>query len=225
MKDYVIGLDLGQANDYSAMVVMRRVFWRKGQSPGKDPAKLWHQIVTVVRWPLLTVYPKIVEDVYEAYKLFEGTIAEMGVALVVDAGGPGRPVIDVLREKGLKPIGVSITAGNLAHEREDGSLTAPKRDICTALLVAAQCGDVQVAPKVPDAQEFRNQIGAFGYKVKPASGDLSYESVMTEVHDDIVVAAAIALWYSTVRLSKSYFDSRQNRGHVEPAYNPMAKVE
>jgi hypothetical protein len=204
VKDYIIALDLGQAQDFSAMVVLNRVWWRKGENPRKDPPRLWHTIPTIVRWPLTTIYPRIVEDVYETYRLFEDTMAQWGVALVVDAGGPGKPVIDLLRAKGLKPIGVTITAGNLAHEREDGSLTVPKRDMCTALVVAAQSGQIGVAKDLPLAKDFHKEVASFGYTVNKKTGNMSYESIVSEVHDDMVAAAGLGLWYSTTRLPKSF---------------------
>lgn len=220
MKDYIIALDVGQAQDYSAMVVLHRVWWRKGQNPRVDAPRLWHEIPTIIRWPLGTIYPRIVEDVYETFRLFEETMAAWGTALVVDAGGPGRPVIDLLRAKGLRPIGVTITGGNLPHEREDGSLTVPKRDMCTALVVAAQSGEIAVAKGLPEAKEFQKEVAAFGYTVNKKTGSMSYESIVAETHDDMVAAAALGLWYSTTRLPKGF--PNKDDGEVRDTdYRPL----
>lgn len=223
MKDYIIALDLGQAQDYSAAVTLQRCWWRKGQRADPDTAKLWHQIPTILRWPLGTPYPKIVDEVSELYRLFESGYAQMGVTLVVDAGGPGRPVIDLFKVNKIRPIGVTITSGDLPHDRPDGTLTVPKRDICSALVVAYQSGDVKMNPKQEHAAEFKDEISKFGYVVRPKSRKVGYEGLEPDTHDDIVVAAALGLWYSTVKLPRSYFDSKRDRGEVVAPYNPMAK--
>jgi len=224
VKDYVIALDLGQAQDYSAAVVLKRCWWRKGERTDPERARLWHEIPTILRWPLGTPYPKIIQEVSETFALFETNYAQMGVVLVVDAGGPGRPVIDTFKAKPyrLRPVGVTITSGDLPHDRPDGSLTVPKRDICSALVVAYQSGDVKMNPKVEHAAEFKDEISKFGYVVKPASRKLGYEGLEPEVHDDIVVAAAMGLWYSTTKLARTYFDPKHG-ADVQPMHNPMAK--
>ena len=223
MKDFVLSLDLGQARDFSTLVVLRRVWWRKGERADPDRARLWHQIPTIVRWKLGTPYPKIVEETAQTFTMFAQQYAQLGCALVVDAGGPGRPVVDMLKAKpyGLRPIPVTITGGDLPHERPDSSLTVPKRDICSALVVAAQSGDVKTAPG-EWAEEFDREIAAFGYVLKPRARHASYESMEDEVNDDIVVAAALGLWYSTVKLQRTYFSSRQG-GEVSEPHHPLAR--
>ena len=188
MTDYILALDLGQAQDYSAAVVLHRRWWRTRERHDPSTARLWHGIPLILRWPLDTPYPRIVQEVAEAHALFVNK-AEFGVKLVVDAGGPGRPVIDLL--KACRPVGVSITSGDVPHDRRDGTLTVPKRDICSALVVAYQNGDVKANPKLDNVQEFEKEISKFGYVVKPKSRKIGYEGLDPEVHDDIVVHLGI----------------------------------
>ena len=220
MTDYVIGLDLGQAQDPAAMAVLHRVWWRKGQRPNVDVAQLWHEIPTLISWPLGTPYPRIVQDVIETYGLFSNTYARWGVKLVVDAGGPGRPVIDLLKGKRMFPIGVTITGGESEHIHPDGTLSVPKRDICAALVVAAQSGDVKVPPQ-EWADEFEKQISTFGYVVTPKKQQMGYESMDNQVHDDLVLAAALALWYSTMKLPKAFPGQQRGAEIGDTDYNPI----
>lgn len=221
MTDYILSLDLGQAQDYSAAVVLHRRWWRAGERPDPDMAKLWHGIPLILKWNLGTPYPKVVEEVAETCALLE-TKAQFGVKLIVDAGGPGRPVMDMLKERRLRPIGVTITAGDLPHDRDDGTMTVPKRDICSALVVAYQNGDVKANPRLAYADELEEQISKFGYVVKPRSRKVGYENLDPEVHDDIVVAASLGLWYSTTRLPKGFPGARGEATVEDHDYDPLA---
>lgn len=206
MKDYVVSVDLGQSMDYSALTVLHRCWWRKGEKPLPDTARLWHAVEMLIRWPLGTPYPKIVQNIVETvhYVQTVSQNGDRGVALVVDQGGPGRPVIDLLKREGVRPIGITITSGETVSQRPDNSMTCPKRDICSALIVAAQSGDVKVASKLELAPELEKEIASFGYTVKRKSREIGYEALVDEVHDDLVVSAAMGLWYSTTILPRTF---------------------
>jgi hypothetical protein len=133
-------------------------------------------------------------------------------------------VIDMLKAKKLKVTGVTITGGDMPHDRTDGTLTCPKRDICSALVVAAQSGAVKVAKGLECAEEFEKEVGAFGYNIRRQSGKMGYESIVDEVHDDLVVAAALGLWYSTQKLPKGFPGAAGRGATVEDNdYNPLAQ--
>lgn len=226
MKDYIVSVDLGQSMDYSALTVLHRCWWRKGQRADPTTAKLWHAIEMLLRWPLGTPYPQIIDNIVEAYHYVQTVSAnrDQGVALVVDQGGPGRPVIDLLRQRRVRPIGVTITGGETVVQRPDNSLSCPKRDICSALVVAAQSGDVKVAAKLDLAAEFEKEVSSFGYVVKRKSGKVGYEALAEEIHDDLVVSAALGLWYSTTMLPKAFIPAGGGGATVEENdYNPLAK--
>ena len=232
MVDYILSVDLGQADDPAAAAVLHRCWWRAGERPMPDNAKLWHEVPVLHAWKLGTPYPLIVDEIAEQFAMLLRDHSHMGVALVVDQGGPGRPVIDELRRKRLadgtrlRPIGISITGGDVhrLREEQDGnlSLTCPKRDICSALVLAMHTGDVKLA-QVPEAAEYEKQLGAFGYKVNRRTGNTSYESQESAVHDDLVVAVAMGLWYSTAVLSRS-FPSTERREAVAEPYDPFASL-
>ena len=62
---YYSGLDLGQMQDYSALVVVERTNLPDPARPGK---KVYHFAVRHLhRWPLGTAYPAIVTDVKALY--------------------------------------------------------------------------------------------------------------------------------------------------------------
>src|SRR5581483_7388339 len=80
---FFVGVDLGQAQDSTAVVVLQR------QGSGKDAL---HQVVQMKRYPLGTAYPEIVKDL--AKKL---AMAPADTNLILDATGVGRAVVDLVR--------------------------------------------------------------------------------------------------------------------------------
>ena len=168
----VFALDLGQAADYAAGVALRR------------EARLF-RIPAIFRWPLGTSYTVIVADVVAALQEHLGP-------LVVDAGGPGRPVLDMFRERGIEPVGVAITGGGRSNVLADGVLSVAKVTIVAALWRAVNDGTVKVAPG-PWTGELVRELEAFGWRFKPGHRKPSWEG-QSGAHDDIAVAAALGLW-------------------------------
>ncbi len=83
---YVLGLDLGQAHDYTALCVAERT----ASEPGAPPL---YEIRHIDRAPLGTPYPDIVTHV--ARLMGTPELSEK-TRLVVDGTGVGRPVVDLL---------------------------------------------------------------------------------------------------------------------------------
>src|SRR5690349_18518770 len=103
-----LGLDLGQTTDYSALAIVRRET-AKDRDPyayslsnpypdeaGDPEARPEYLVGHLHRWPLRTPYPQIAADT--ARLVLHATAirprAER-IALVVDATGVGRPVVDL----------------------------------------------------------------------------------------------------------------------------------
>lgn len=235
MVDYIVSVDLGQSMDHSALAVLRRCWWRPGQNPDPDTAKLWHEVPELIQWPLDTPYPQIIQEVEATYRAVDDGLSQWGTRLVVDQSGPGRPVLDALRVKVreankhaptrlMRPIGVTITGGESVNVRDDGTLTCPKRDIASALVVEVQAGAFKVAAALPHAATLRDELATFGYKVNRRTQHLGYESLDAAVHDDLVLAAALGLWYSTQQLSTRFPSAIAGGATIEDMdYNPLAR--
>ena len=88
---YAVGLDLGQAQDYSALAVVEHA----GRSRDR-PLLVRH----LHRWPLGTAYPAIVADV-------AATLAApplpAGAVLAIDRTGVGRAVFDLFAAAAIRP--------------------------------------------------------------------------------------------------------------------------
>ena len=182
MSDFILGLDLGQAQDYTALAVLER----NGSSKQDRKYQLRH----LERLPLGTTYPAVVTHVKE---LMEKDPLKGRVLLVVDATGVGLPVIDLLKQEGLRPIGITITGGTEAT-RVGGGYHVPKRDLVINLQVLFQSERLKAAESLPLARTFINELLGFKVKINTRGHD-SYEAWREGVHDDLVLAVSLAAWY------------------------------
>jgi hypothetical protein len=190
MNRYTIGLDLGQAADYSALAILER------QSTG--PQSEFH-CRHLQRWPLKTSYPTVVADTVAL--VGSAPLQRPGVGratLCVDATGCGAPVVDLFRREtihaDLQPI--QIVGG--ATVSTDGDLTrVPKRDLISTAQVALQAGRLKIAPGLPESQTLVRELETYQVKINIESGNDSYGAWRQGKHDDLVLAVCLALWWAT----------------------------
>lgn len=128
--DHIVGLDLGQAQDFTALAVLERT-WRLDPAKGRH---LGHYAVRHLhRWPVGTPYTAIVKEVGELVR----TPPLSNPLLAVDQTGVGWAVVDMFRPADccarLRPI--LITGGH-----ETVGLHVPKKELVSpkvdAVLIA-----------------------------------------------------------------------------------------
>ena len=172
MPDFVVGVDLGQAQDPTAAVVA-------------ELAERDLHVRHLERLPLRTPYPDVVKRIAALMKALPGP-----GTLVVDATGVGRPVIDLLRDAKLAPVAVTFTSGKAATF-DDDAWHVPKRDLVRALLVAVEGGRFKVARLLPLAATLKRELRAFRRRITPRRNDTFNGA---GVHDDLLIAAALVCW-------------------------------
>ncbi len=172
----VIGADLGQAQDPTALAVAE---------VHKPEIHVRH----LERLPLGTPYPKVVERIADLVDKLPGA------ALVVDATGVGRAVLDQMRESGLEPIPVTITAGRFTSFDGD-HWRVPKQALLRPLVAATEGGWLKVAKDLPEAEALQVELQAFQRRITE-QGNNTFEGVGE--HDDLVIAVALACWWPTAR--------------------------
>lgn len=202
---FYVGLDLGQANDYTAIAVVEET----GQK-GESPLHVRH----LERPPLGTYYPEQVARVKELVTdplLAEEIYNEWGTRLgarppdlVVDATGVGRPVVDMLRKEGLSYSAVLITGGDIEHH-ENGFYRVPKRNLVSAVQVALQSGQLKIAEDLALAETLRKELLNFRVKVNISTAHDSYEAWREGDHDDLVLAVSLACWRARKRRGAAVF--------------------
>ena len=112
MPNYIIGLDLGQTHDYTALAIVT-------SSPGEDFLSLPH----VQRFPLNVPY----SDMIGAITRIVSKPPLIQALLVVDQTGVGRPVVDLLRQsvKVQRVIPITITSVNPTSDQNQPVFKLP----------------------------------------------------------------------------------------------------
>jgi hypothetical protein len=219
-----LGLDLGQTQDYTALVGVRKVDelevrderneqlrierelfaerLRRHGGPGEGVLLLppsavrvrqsRYEVAHAERVPLGTSYPAIVQYVAGLMARPELRVRGRQPVLVVDSTGVGRAVMDLLVQADLHPVAVTISAGAESHPAPRGH-TVPKRDAIAGVLVALQTGRLLIAKDLPQAGTLVEELVNFEVKLS-ASGHDAYGAARESVHDDLVLALAVALW-------------------------------
>jgi hypothetical protein len=193
--EYVIGLDLGQVKDYTALAVLKRTPIDGAAATGR-PAHLM-TCNHLARWPLGSPYPRIVADVRELVGR-----PELGgmPTLTIDGTGVGRGIVAMFIAAGLaaRVVPVIITAGTEGRSAPwgEGGLTGrwvPKIELVSAVQAALQSGRLKVVPSLPLADTLRQELLNFKIRVTLA-GNETFEAHRQGVHDDLLLACAMACW-------------------------------
>lgn len=186
MLKFFVGLDLGQARDYTALSVLERLK-PGGDGNGKEYTYHVRHLERVRGEP----YPAIVDKVV---RMMHSPGLEREAALVVDQTGVGAPVVDLFRQAGLKPVGVMIHGGDKATN-EGASWRVPKRTLVGVLQVLLQTGRLKVASKLVLGPVLSQEMLNFKVKIDPETAHDSYSAWREQDHDDLVLSVALAAWW------------------------------
>lgn len=126
--------------------------------------------------------------------LEDPVLAGAETALVVDATGVGRPVVDMFDRAKLDPIAITITGGD-TMTRDGGSFRVPKRDLVGVVAVLLQTERIKFAAGLPAVPQLVQEFLAFRVKIDPLTSHDSYGAWREGAHDDLVLAVAVAAWY------------------------------
>lgn len=173
-----IGLDLGQAADYSALACIERI--------GEQYA-LRH----LERFAIGTPYPSVVAQVRDLVS--KPPLA--GCTLVPDATGVGRAVVDLLLEANLfaRIVPVTITAGHKPTSDGRGGAHVPKKDLVAVVKSALQGQRLLVPTSMPLAPTLVRELQTFTVQITEA-GNETFGAENDRAHDDLVIAVSLALW-------------------------------
>jgi hypothetical protein len=181
-SNYFIGVDLGQRRDHTAVAVLERaevegewdaVWYRRRR---EERRSLRH----LERVALGTPYPEIVERV-------------RGLAQSPWLAGRST-VVDMLRRArlGATLVPVPITGGE-TESRGAGYYRVPKQDLITGLQVMLDGQELLVAKGLRDGSALLREMAEMEVRVG-AQGRESYGAWREGMHDDLVLAVAVACW-------------------------------
>lgn len=200
----MVGLDLGQANDFSALAVVERVrllppgmsaeFYLRRIETGQgrairlvDELRVRH----LQRWELGTRYDAVVDDV----AALMGSDELEDAWLYLDGTGVSRGVADMFREAYTQgrmgahwPLPITITGAGSGRVS-----SVPKRDLLTALQLPLQQGRLKIAAGLPMGEALERELTSFRMKLTAAGRD-TYQIQRRdgEGHGDLVIAVALA---------------------------------
>jgi hypothetical protein len=221
-KRYSVGVDLGQASDFTAIAVLEKnimppdtaLFAPVGTSPSNRlvEGSLVYDLVYLKRPKLGTPYDVIARRVADLICELEpeGAFGELGqVTLSVDGTGVGRGVCDLLAVE-LKRRGassksvprvdfrrVSVTGSQTTLKRPDrsnGYWSVPKRDLVFAAVAAFQQGKIRIAKGIKDREALVHELKNYRRTTNIATGKMAFEPWRESDHDDLLFAVCLALW-------------------------------
>ena len=177
MDALTIGVDLGQAQDPTAIAVAE-----------KKPSET--HIRHLERLPLGTLYPRVCESILRLTESLPGS----RLVGSIDGTGVGRAVVDSLEASGLVPVVVSITSGKKVR-REGNRLWVPKAELIRPLVTGLEAGMVKIAAGLEHGPALLKELQAFQVTLGER-GHVGFEG--KGEHDDMVIAVALTL-ISTAR--------------------------
>lgn len=202
MAKLIIGADLGQRQDHTALVVAERTTTKTGKIkrlPGQGAVPVTenhYEVRHIMRLPLGTLYP---QQEAAIAGLYHDLKRNHEVSLAVDYTGVGTPVVDSLRAALLPVAAVYIHGGNKVM-REGSNYNVPKYHLAKLVLHLLEVKRLGIASGLPEARLLLGELHGFRYEYS-ASGHLSFGNDVGAAawreaqHDDLVLATAIACWW------------------------------
>jgi hypothetical protein len=183
--EFLCGLDLGQVCDPSALCIAQ-----KSEQVQRGKKRRHYGVRHLQRW-LGVDYPTIAEELRPMLARLDKP------ALIVDATGVGVAVCDILAKAAL-PIGalvrVVITAGHAVTKGTKGGWNVPKRELVSVAQSALQGGRLDIVPTLKEAKTLGRELQNFKVKINLNATE-TYEAWRAGEHDDLCLAACMAVWY------------------------------
>jgi hypothetical protein len=210
---WFLGLDLGQRQDHSALAILHLEWRLLGRCAVTYAYQFLPELTirSLQRYPLNMSYQAIPALVaaranqLEQLQRAKTPHLDPQLELIVDAGGPGGPIVDLIRA--LSPRGTTITPvlitnGTAEHPLKGGFRGVPRRDLITRLIQMIAHGCLACADDVANHQVLTDEL------LELSGADT--QPLRSGAHDDLAIATALAAW-AAVRDSKELAPGAQSR--------------
>lgn len=183
---FVLGVDLGKAQDHTAIVL--------AEPSGVAPTV--YDLTHIERVPLKTRYTDVASHLRGVVNFLAQP--QRPVTIVLDYTGVGIAVAEIFLAAriGCPIVLLTITAGGKVTTDEVG-VHVPKADLVSVVQRLLQEERLRLPDDDDQADLLIRELGDFQAVIKP-SGHVSY-GVSADwregQHDDLVLAAALALWW------------------------------
>jgi len=216
-ETYLLGLDLGQAVDFSALAALKRRLVPPAPGERRDKPIYSYVLRGLKRWSLGSLYTDIATEVVELVS--RPPLANC--ILAIDKTGCGSPFVDMMTAAKPKAIlkPTLITAGHTTT-RAGRDYHIPKSELVAALQMVLQARRLEIPDTIPGRDVLEQELLAFRSKISLKTGHESFEADWRQrSHDDMVLAVAIGIWHgqhSTIQVpfvpyhvgGRAYFEPR-----------------
>jgi len=175
----------------SSLSVAQRQFFRArnyaGDRPDRPPLLVRHAERVRGR-----SYVDIVAEL--AALLARPPLAGLSVITLVDAGGVGVAVSDLMWQQGVPHVSITATGGTSVNVSDHGrTIHCPKRELVAAAQICLAEGRLRIASGMQHAATLVEELQGYQVSISAAGHD-SY-SARSGAHDDLVFATAQLCWY------------------------------
>jgi hypothetical protein len=192
---FVIGLDLGQKQDYTAVAVVER----QARPNDKPMLYLRHLERFALGTPYAEQMDRVKEIVGDEKLRVKKRVSEFRTVtrlpeLIVDATGVGLGVVEMLKDRGMGYRAVTITGG-FSETGGGGTYHVPKRNLVSRAVAPFEGKRLRIARGMRLVPELVHELENFKVKVNTHTAHDSYEAWRETDHDDLVLALALACWW------------------------------
>jgi hypothetical protein len=188
---WYFALDLGQRRDHSALAALSLQWVAHGRCPVTFEYLFEPQLSIrfLKRFAIGLSYENLYELLKDRLQEFDSTLPVEAKQLIVDAGGPGPPIVDRLRRNlsgsvAIRPV--IITGGKGANTLSGGYIGLPRRTIVSNLQLLMAANSLKCDNALPGWSLLKEELLELsGADTQP--GDKS-------AHDDLAIATGLAAW-------------------------------
>jgi hypothetical protein len=211
---WYLGLDLGQRRDYSALATIEQVWIDEGLDKVTYARIRTPRLIirAIERFRLGTSYLFYNDAIQQRLREIEATASSLWhktgeVSLVIDAGGPGAPVVEDIRRAqfDLTLYPVFLTGGATPSHAPGGFTNVPRRSLISNMTLLADRGLLTAQPGLDGWAVLRDELLEIGVH--------STQPVTASAHDDIVMAVAMAAWQATYKTPELRPVPKQAKAH------------
>jgi hypothetical protein len=209
MTQFLVGLDLGQAVDHTAIAVAEVLHVPTGEQEGvpgvvgqsrsgavvpitREKTRKVFNIRHLERFELGLSYPQMAADVVALLR--REPLKSGDTTLIMDRGSIGRPVSDLIELADLSCNMALVTSHGGEHETRSGyEWSVPKRNLIAGAQVLLQQGRLRIAAGLPLAAVLAEELRDFQVRISQSGHD-TY-SAPSGKHDDMLIALSLISWY------------------------------
>ena len=188
---WYLALDIGQRRDHSALAALRLHWTAEGQCAATYEFlfRPHLEIRFLRRFPIGLSYEKLYELLKDRLQDFDPALPLKAKQLIIDAGGPGPPLVDRLRAHLSKHIAIKpviITGGKGANTLTGGYTGVPRRTIVSNLQLLLAARTLKCDSSLDGWPVLKEELLELsGADTQPAH---------SSAHDDLAIATALAAW-------------------------------